>query len=187
MSRPRRRSPDSDVAQLLFFIDTAYDHSSWHGPNLRGSLRGITPAQAAWRPAPGRHNVWELAVHAAYWKYVAWRRLTGAKRGSFLLGGSNFLERPVADAGGTNVSAANVGAAFRRPKTTAAAWRSDLDALHATHLALRAAVEDVDPALLSTPLPGDGKLTRRALIAGIAAHDLYHAGQIQLLKRLGPR
>jgi hypothetical protein len=168
MSRPRR-SPDPEpnpaVAQLLFSIDTAYDHLSWHGPNLRGSLRGVTPVQAAWRPAPGRHNIWELAVHAAYWKYVAWRRLTGAKRGSFVLGGSNFLERPAA-------------------RLSVAEWRRDLEALHVTHLTLRGAIEAIDPATLSKPLPGTGRVTRRALIAGIAAHDLYHAGQIQLLKRL---
>jgi hypothetical protein len=176
MSRPRRSpdsEPDPEVSQLLFFIDTAYDRLSWHGPNLRGSLRGVTPDRAAWRPAPGRHNIWELAVHAAYWKYVAWRRLTGAKRGSFALGGSNFLERP-----------ATAGAALGRPTLTAA-WRRDLDALHATHLSLRRAVEATDPETLSKVLPGSGKVTRRALIAGIAAHDLYHAGQIQLLKRLG--
>src|SRR6185503_18400946 len=98
-STPSGISRDSqlktDLQQLLFLIDTAYDRVSWHGPNLRGSLRGMTPALAAWRPAAGRHNIWELIVHAAYWKYVAWRRLTGAKRGSFPLAGSNFIARPV--------------------------------------------------------------------------------------------
>jgi len=55
------------VQLLLRALDTAYDHSSWHGPILRGSLRGVSAEEAAWRPAPGRHNIWELAVHAAYW------------------------------------------------------------------------------------------------------------------------
>ena len=89
-----------DLRQILFQIDTACDRVSWHGPNLRGSLRGMTPALAAWRPSPGRHNIWELIIHAAYWKYVAWRRLTGAKRGSFPLSGSNFIERPVEETAG---------------------------------------------------------------------------------------
>jgi hypothetical protein len=88
----------SDLQQLLFLIDTAYDRVSWHGSNLRGSLRGMTPALAAWRPAAGRHNIWELIVHAAFWKYVAWRRLTRPKRGSFPLAGSNFIQRPVTKA-----------------------------------------------------------------------------------------
>ena len=50
--------------------------------------------QAAWRPAARRHNIWELVVHAAYWKYSAWRRLTGQPRGSFPFKGSNWFERP---------------------------------------------------------------------------------------------
>src|SRR6188508_3634463 len=81
------------VAQLLAIVDQAYDHRSWHGTNLRGSIRGLSPADAAWRPAPGRHNIWELIVHCAYWKYTVTRRLTGAKRGSFPYEGSNFFTR----------------------------------------------------------------------------------------------
>ena len=50
---------------LLASIDEAYDARSWHGTNLRGSLRGVTREQAAWRPADDRHNIWELTVHAA--------------------------------------------------------------------------------------------------------------------------
>jgi hypothetical protein len=50
--------------QLLFLIDNAYEHVSWHGTNPRGSIRGVTPQQAAWRPAANRHNIWELVVHA---------------------------------------------------------------------------------------------------------------------------
>ena len=155
---------DAALTQLLFLIDTAYDRVSWHGPNLRGSLRGVSPRQAAWRPAPGRHNIWELAVHAAYWKYAAWRRLTGATRGSFPLAGSNFLTRPV--------------------DVSVRAWRADLDLLEEMHRTLRAAAAAVPANELDRPSAQRG-VTRRALLTGVAAHDLYHAGQIQLLKRLG--
>lgn len=65
------------VDQLLAILARAYDRRSWHGTNLRGSIRGLDPAVAARRPAPGRHNIWELVVHAAYWKSAVWRRLTG--------------------------------------------------------------------------------------------------------------
>ena len=152
-----------DLRQLLFLIDTAYDQVSWHGPNLRGSLRGMTPALAAWRPGHGRHNIWELIVHAAYWKYVAWRRLTGAKKGSFSLAGSNFIARPVVD--------------------TKVALREDLDLLDQMHGELRGAAAAVRPNELDRGSAQRG-VTKRALLTGIAAHDLYHAGQIQLLKRL---
>src|SRR6266545_3527236 len=88
------RDPLPEIAVLLTFIDEAFDRRSWHGPNLRGSIRGISAQQALWRPAPGRHNIWELVLHAAYWKYVVRRRITGEKRGSFVLGGSNYFQSP---------------------------------------------------------------------------------------------
>ena len=159
-------APAPDIAQILFLLDTAYDQVSWHGPNLRGSLRGMTPALAAWRPDAGRHNVWELIVHAAYWKYVAWRRLTGAKKGSFPLAGSNFIARPVAQ--------------------TKGALRDDLDLLDEMHRVLREAAAAVQPNELDRGSAQRG-VTKRALLTGVAAHDLYHAGQIQLLKRLANR
>lgn len=82
------------VHTLLSIIDQAYNRRSWHGTNLRGSIRGVSARQAAWRPAPGGHNIWELVVHAAYWKYAVWRQLTGGRRGSFPLDGSNWFPRP---------------------------------------------------------------------------------------------
>ncbi len=149
---------------LLAQLDQAYDHRSWHGTNLRGSLRNVTRAQAAWRPAQGRHNIWELVVHAAYWKYAVWRRLSGeAARGSFPGGGSNWLKRPVTD--------------------TDAAWKADLALLKTMHVRLREAVTNIPPDRLPRRIKG-GAVTYVELIAGIIAHDLYHAGQIQLLKKL---
>src|SRR5262245_15169856 len=68
---------------LLRMLDEAYKTRTWHGPNLRQSLRGISARQAAWRPGPRRHNIWEETLHAAYWKYVVRRRITGEKRGAF--------------------------------------------------------------------------------------------------------
>jgi len=143
---------------VLALLEEAYSKKTWHGPNLRQSLKGVTAAQAAWRPAPGRHNVWELALHAAYWKYVARRRIEGGKRGSFALKGSNFFPRP--DEG----------------KATEAAWRSDLALLEKEHRALESAIRRV----LKTPR------AKRLLpsLYGVAFHDIYHAGQIRLLRRL---
>src|SRR5262245_26323148 len=83
------RWPVSDVQQLVTILDQGFNRRSWHGPNLRGSIRGVSASLAAWRPAPARHNIWEITVHAAYWKYAVWRRLTGGRRGTFPLKGSN--------------------------------------------------------------------------------------------------
>src|SRR2546427_3983990 len=80
---------------ILTLLDEAYEKRTWHGPNLRQSLRGVSAREAAWRPAPGRHNIWELAVHAAYWKYAVRRRLIGGERGAFSLEGRKFFFPPV--------------------------------------------------------------------------------------------
>lgn len=154
---------DARISQLVAILDQAYDHRSWHGTNLRGSIRGVSARQAAWRPQPGRHNIWELVVHAAYWKYAVWRRLTGEKRGSFELKGSNWFERP--------------------ENSDERSWRGDVALLERTHRSLRSAIERM-PAVDLERKPRGSTVSNFALIAGIAAHDLYHAGQIQLLKRL---
>jgi len=155
-----------EVRQLLSIIDQAYNRPSWHGTNLRGSIRRVSPEQAACRPAPGRHNIWEIVVHAAYWKYVAWRRLAGEARGSFPLKGSSWFTRP--------------------HETSQQAWRSDVALLERMHLLLREAVASLAPGDLAGT-PRGSKVRKFALISGVAAHDLYHAGQIQLLKRLVSR
>jgi hypothetical protein len=56
--------PQPEIRMLADNLDEAFDRKSWHGPNLRNSIRGLTAAQATWRPAPGRHNIWELTLHA---------------------------------------------------------------------------------------------------------------------------
>jgi hypothetical protein len=152
-----------EIQQLLAIIDTAYDRKSWHGTNLRGSIRGVSAMQAAWRPAPGRHNIWELVVHAAYWKYTVLRRFSDAERGSFELKGSNWFERG------------------RDPGDKA--WRADVALLDRTHRAMREAVAALAPRDLART-PAGSKVSNFAMLSGIAAHDLYHAGQVQLLKRL---
>jgi hypothetical protein len=153
----------SAVGPLLVVLDQAYDRKSWHGTNLRGSIRRVPLPAAAWRPAPGRHNIWEIVVHAAYWKYAVWRRLTGAARGSFPLEGSNWFERPI--------------------DPTDAAWRRDVTLLGQMHRELRGVVARLGERDLARK-PKGGAMTVLELVAGVAAHDLYHAGQIQLVKRL---
>ena len=154
---------NGEVRQLLLVLDQAYDRRSWHGTNLRGSLRGMSAKQAAWRPNPARHNIWEIVVHAAYWKYVALRRLVGGARGAFPVRGSNWFHRP--------------------HELTENAWRSDVALLDRMHRSLRDAVANLSPRELSRT-PSGSTVSNLALLSGIAAHDLYHAGQIQLLKKL---
>ena len=148
----------SNEALILALLDEGYSKKTWHGPNLRQSLKGVSAKQAAWRPAPGRHNIWELTVHAAYWKYAVRRKLDGGKRGGFVLKGSNFFARP------------------EKGKATESDWRADRAILEKEH---RALVESARKILAS---PTAEK--HLPMLYGIAFHDVYHAGQIRLLRRL---
>src|SRR6516164_2525260 len=84
-------APPGERALLLRMLDEGYDKKAWHGPNLKGSIRGLSAEEAAWKPHPARHSIAENVVHCAYWKYAVRRRLRGAKRGSFALKGSNWF------------------------------------------------------------------------------------------------
>ena len=149
---------------LVRVLDQAFNAKGWHGTTLLGALRGQTPETALWRPVPDRHNIWELLLHAAYWKYVVRRRITEAEgRGAFSRSPSNWPAIP-------------------KPATVAA-LRADVRFLKEEHAALRDAVVRLPPRRLTRRSP-KGEWTYGELIHGVAAHDLYHTGQIQLLKRL---
>jgi DinB superfamily len=157
--------PDCEIALLLDGLAEGFDRKSWHGPNLRGAIRGLSAERAAWRPGEGRHNIWELALHAAYWKYIVRRKLTSEKRGAFVLKGSNFFPRP------------EDGASPSEP-----AWRQDISILEAEHRNLCETVAALHRTAFNTARWRE----TIHLIRGAAAHDLYHAGQIRLLRRLCP-
>ncbi|HET8921457.1 MAG TPA: DinB family protein [Candidatus Acidoferrum sp.] len=146
---------------VLALLDEAYEKKTWHGPNLKQSIKGIDARKAAWRPAPGRLNIWEVTLHAAYWKYAVRRRIEGEKRGSFVLKGSNFFSRP------------------EKGKLNESAWNADKRLLEREHRALRASVARI------LRKPQAAKLVRQ--LYGVAFHDVYHAGQIRLLRRLMER
>lgn len=155
--------PEPRVQLLLRQMDEAFNARSWHGTNLRGSLRGLTESVAAWRPAASRHNIWEIALHTAYWKYAVRRRLLGLTRGSFPVKGSNWFGSDATPQIGSFAAVVTL--------------------LESEHRALREAVANLRDADLER-MPPSRTTTNLTLITGIIAHDLYHAGQIQMLKRL---
>ncbi len=154
-----------DTRTFNLLLDEGFSKAAWHGPNLLGSLRGVTLPQLLFRPRKEGHNIWELAVHCAYWKYAVRNRLTLGRRNSFPLEGSNFFPR-------------NHG-------LTLADWRNDLALLKQQHSLLRATIEGLDPSTFDSRVTGSQHTVRRTVL-GIAAHDIYHAGQIGLLKRIAP-
>ena len=154
---------DRRIRLLLEVFDQAFAGSSWHGTALWGAVRGLSVQEALWRPRRGRHNIWELVLHTAYWKCMVRRRLLRDPEIKFPRPGSNWPRLP--------------------ERTDAAGWKRDTALLKREHALLRRAIARFRPAQLWRR-GWRSKWSNVQHIYGIASHDLYHAGQIQLLKRL---
>ncbi len=138
---------------------------AWHGgPTPVDALLGLTAREAHRRPAPGRHSIWELVLHIAYWDYAVRRRILGTELPRFPRSPANWPAVPA------------------RPE--AKAWAADRALLAQEHRLLHRAVERFPAAWLGRKVSAGERWTYGDTILGIAVHDAYHAGQVQILKRL---
>lgn len=159
------RSEDPRLREALHLLDPPTGERLWYGgASTLGSLRGVDHVQAAWRPYAGRHSIWELTLHVAYWKYGVRRRLDETiPRGAFPRAPSNWPRQPEAPEAG--------------------AWQDDRALLRAEHEALVETVRAFDPVRLDER-HGKSEYRFIDLILGVVTHDIYHTGQIQIMKRL---
>lgn len=156
---------DPIVTLLLENVQPRPGRGGWHGgPTPLGALRGVTAEQAAWAPFPGRKSIWQLALHVAYWKYAVRRRLEGGAGERFPRSPANWPRVP--------------------EPGTSGAWKADVALLRAEHERLLAVLAKIPSRRYGEVLPGGKRWTVGELIVGIAQHDAYHAGQIQMLKRM---
>ena len=151
------------IGMIIEMYDQAYNLRAWHGSNLIGSLKGVKIPELIWRPNPNRHNIWEIALHCAYWKYVVLRRTVGGKNGEFPRKPSDWPTPPA--------------------EPNLKNWRDDLGLLGEYHMKLREAIRAFPESKLGRS-PKESKVSYAQTFYGVASHDIYHAGQIQLLKRM---
>jgi hypothetical protein len=149
-----RDASDRDLLRAI--VDEGYYRQTWAGMNVRKALRGVTAAAAAWRPPHGRHSIAEIVLHLAYWKVAVAAHLLG-EPAAFPLKGRDWFETPAA-----------IGAAQ---------WERYLKLLAAAHRRFRRAVESLD--LRPTTKAGRDRASH---VYGLAMHDMYHAGQIAMIR-----
>ena len=136
-------------------LDEGYGPGAWHGNDMKAALADVTADAAFRRPAPGRHNIAEIAIHRAFYQHSVRGRLTGAKLEPFVLEGDDW---------------------FALDDASTMPWPKILEVVGREQKRLAQAVAD----LPSPSTEGAGF----DLILGITCHAVYHAGQIQLIKRL---
>jgi uncharacterized damage-inducible protein DinB len=140
-------------------LNRAFRADPWSGPGVMEILADVQAADAAARPLASAHSIWELVKHMAYWKEVVQRRIGGER-----------VETDESRNFPTIVDA------------SPAAWAEALADLERQHAALASAVEALGDERLGEVPPG-GRSDLYAQIHGVVQHDLYHAGQIVMLKK----
>jgi uncharacterized damage-inducible protein DinB len=152
----------SEASRIADQLRRAFDGDAWHGDSVLEILNGVTAAQAAARPITHAHSIWELVLHIAAWDGVVLRRLGGAA--VELADAENFP--PVKD-------------------TSEAAWRKALAGVRRVHEELVSAVSVLPDSRLGEMVPGKqgAHYTFYYMLHGVVQHELYHAGQVALLKK----
>jgi len=152
----------SQCENLADQIRRAFEGEAWHGDSLNELLKDVSAEQAAAHPVHGSHSIWELLLHIAAWDNAVLRRA----RGNTVNLSDNENFPPVHD-------------------TSPAAWAGALASARKTHDELVATVAKFPDSRLEEPVPGKTQAYYNFyyMFSGIVQHELYHAGQIALLKK----
>jgi uncharacterized damage-inducible protein DinB len=157
----------TEVLRIIDELSREHDGDPWHGSPLTAILEGITAAQAARKPIPGAHSIWELVLHVTAWKREIAKRAAGAPAGEPADGDWPEVGDP-----------------------TQARWTKAVAALHDAHQRLLKTVASVPEPKLYEPTndprnrPLGSGVPYYVLLHGAVQHDVYHAGQIALLKKV---
>ncbi|MGH9943911.1 MAG: DinB family protein [Pyrinomonadaceae bacterium] len=156
----------TEIERIADQLERAFRADAWCGPSLLEALSGVTAARAAARPFPQANSIWEIVLHATGWKGVVRERLAGRAARMPVEGDWPDIE-------GTNE----------------AAWQATLERLQASHDELMISVRCLTDGQLNEMLLSEaaretgGGVSCYVTLHGVAQHDLYHAGQISLLKK----
>ena len=161
MSTSSKAAVSAVEARLLTrILDEGYGPGAWHGPDLKAALADVSSELAFWRPSPARHNMAEIALHHAYCARSVRSQLSGTTSEPFALEGEDWFE--LSD----------------EKRLT---WPQTQAAVEAEQHKLAAVVADIANGRIPSKLSAAEQFN---LVLGIACHAIYHAGQMQLLKRL---
>ena len=149
----------SEITRIIDQMDRAMDGEAWHGPSLEELLKDVSAQQAAAHPVAGAHSIWELVNHIGAWNTILAKRAAG--KATSVTPEEDWP--PVID-------------------TSAESWKQTVAAMRAARARLRGVVQKLNDGQLDEIVPGKDHSIYVMLHGGVQ-HDLYHAGQIAVLKK----
>ncbi len=150
-----------EIPRILDQLDRAFEGDAWHGPSLRELLKAVTAQRANSKPSPGIHSIWEIVLHISAEQDVTRRRLAG----EMIVDLPPELDWP------------------RIPDNSETAWQQTIDRLVESKEKLRQSISQISDDRLEEIVPGKG-YSAYVLLHGVIQHNIYHAGQIAILKKL---
>lgn len=148
-----------DSTVLARIAREGYGPGAWHGPDLKAALSDVTPELAFKRPSPGRHNIAEIALHHAYYVRSVRAQLSGVAPEPFVLDGEDW---------------------FELSDESRLTWSQIRGVVESEQRRLTDTIADM-AAGRARPAPDVAPFD---LVLGITCHAAYHAGQVQLVKKL---
>src|SRR5262245_32689252 len=149
----------NEIRRILDQSKRAFAGDAWHGPSVKEVLSGVSADLAAARPLPDAHTIWEIVLHITGWTRAVTRMLSG----------EDVKLTPEED--WPTVS-----------DQSSAAWERALQGLELSHNELQLLLAGFNDARLDERVPGR-PYSAYFLIHGLIQHDLYHAGQIAILRK----
>ena len=166
--------PRDEMRRIADQLDRAVNGKAWHGPALLELLGGVSAADAAARPLPAAHSIWELVAHTTAWLEIVRSRLEGTAP----LRITKAMDWPPVRQPAQKSSA---------KESASRQWRADLSRLRRAAKELHAAIGSQDDSRLTEDLPGTNDTWSTYItLHGVLQHVLYHAGQIAILKKGTP-
>jgi len=154
---------------LLNHLEYTFEKEAWQ-PSLAMAIEGLTATQAAWKPGPQRHSIWQIVRHVLHWKRGTLAAWDGV--------------RPVFQAGAPTEYAHEIARSdWQEVAGDEAAWQADVRALHEVSKVVSERVRAMDEDDLQRPFEGE-KMPTVLRVLRMATHDIYHAGQIRYLRAL---
>ena len=160
---PQEQRSISELDRIRDQFRRAFEGEAWHGPSVLALLEGVTAQQAAAHPIPGAHSIWELTLHIRAWERAGLRRLKGDP--AQLTDAEDW--EPIND-------------------TSEAAWEATKQQLIDNHRELLDTIASVDESRLNEPIMTHPDIPFSSVyvtLHGVVQHDLYHAGQMAMLKK----